>query len=156
MITVWAYTSVSTLWERSPFSPGLGSSLVVSHRTPLAPERTAVSILPSHLQMPPAPAALSRPFGMTLPYGRRQDKDLLLRLTEFINWTGRKCFCGASNSHFKILVPSTQTHASNYQVGEQTFWEFCKCQEHWQFSERCFKGKIFQYFKTNQILVYTL
>jgi len=76
---------------------------------PLAHECAALSVLPPHLQMSPAPAALFRPFGMTLPYGRSPDKEPPLQLTDFIYWVGRKCLCGASDSS---SVPYALPHAS--------------------------------------------
>lgn len=77
----------------------------------------SVSVLPAYLQMSPAPAALFRPFDMTLPYGRSWDKEPLLQFTEFINYIGRKCLCGASESFFKILVPYALPHASKPPSG---------------------------------------
>lgn len=62
--------------------------------------------------MSPAPAALFRPFGMTLPYGRSPDKVPPLQLTGLTYWTGGKCLGRAGDSFFKIAVPYALPHAS--------------------------------------------
>lgn len=109
-----------------------------------------VYVLPPFLQMSPAPAALFRLFGMTLPHGRSQDKE---QLTGFITWIGRKCFCGASNSLFRILVPYALPHASKPPSrGGDVLKSFTDANEQ-LFPERCFKGKIISYLKMNQILI---
>lgn len=67
--------------------------------------------------MSPARAALFRPFDMTLPYGQNWDKEPPLPFAEFINYIGRKGYCGASESFFKILMPYALPHASKPPSG---------------------------------------
>ena len=107
-----------------------------------------MSVLPPSLQMSPAPAGLFRPFGMTLPYGRSRDKE---QLSEF--WIGRKCLCGASNSLFRILVPYALHMPQNPKQGSRYFEKNFTNANEQLFPERCFKGRILNCLKRNQILI---
>lgn len=94
----------------------LGSAqLIVT--VPAGSRMCSVSVLPPYLQMSPSCTALFRPFDMTLPYGPNWDKEPPLQFTEFINNIGRKGFCGASESFFKILAPYALPHASKPPSG---------------------------------------
>lgn len=100
--------------------------------------------------MSPAPAALFRPSGMTLPYGRSPDKEPPLQLADFIYWVGRKCLCGASDSFFSAIL--TATCLKTTKQGSGYFGKnFIKVHQQLEFLRRCFKGKAFNYIKMKQI-----
>jgi hypothetical protein len=68
--------------------------------------------------------------------GRRQDKETPLQFTEFINWVGRKCLYGTSNSFFKILAPSSCHMLTATKKGSRH-----NANEQLQLPNGCLKGK---------------
>lgn len=120
----------------------------------LAHECATLSVLPPHLQMSPAPTALFRPFGTTLPYGRspRQRAPTaahrlrLLDRQKTLMWSQRFILQNLSTIRTATCLRTTKQGSRHFGKN------FIKVNKQLEFPTRCFKGKSFNYIKMNQVL----